>query len=106
MRVTPTLLRDGIARAQANVSVGPGIRAGKDQAPLPKRPYRDAALVYGGMGVAIFLFAWLTGGALAKAVLIAVAFTVLATGWSWFRFRQRLQTEARAARSAPRTTDS
>jgi hypothetical protein len=73
--------------------------AGKEQAPLPKRPYRDAALVYGGLGVVVFLFAWLTGGALAKALVIALTFTLLATGWSWFRFRQRLTAEARAARA-------
>ncbi len=79
---------------------GFGIRAGKDHAPLPKRPYRDAALVYGGMGAVILVFAWLTGGGLAKALVIALAFTVLATGWSWFRFRQRLTAEARAAEAA------
>lgn len=67
---------------------------------MPKRPYRDAALVYGGMGIAIFVFAWLTGGALAKAVVVAVAFTVLATGWSWFRFHRRLAAEARGAETS------
>jgi hypothetical protein len=76
---------------------GLGIQAGKEQAPLPKRPYRDSALVYGAMGAVIFVFAWLTGGALGKALLIAVVFTALATGWSWFRFRQRLATRAAAA---------
>jgi hypothetical protein len=78
-----------------------GVHARGEQAPLPKRPYRDAALVYGAMGIVVFLFAWLTGGALAKALLIAVAFTALATGWSWFRFRQRLAARAEAAAGEP-----
>jgi hypothetical protein len=82
------------------MSRGPRVGAGSDQPPLPKRPYRDALLVYGTMGVIVFLFAWLTGGALVKAVLIAATFTVLATGWSWFRFRQRLAADARASAAA------
>jgi uncharacterized membrane protein len=38
----------------------------------------------------------LTGGASAKIVLISVAYFVGATGWSWWRFRERIQAAARA----------
>jgi Flp pilus assembly protein TadB len=61
--------------------------------PPPKRPYRDSALVFGGMSVAIVLVAWATGGELLRAVLIAVAFFVAATGWSWRRQREREREE-------------
>ena len=62
--------------------------------PLPKRPYRDTALVFGGMAVAIVLVAWATGGDLVKAVLIAAAFFVAATAWGWHRWRERKREEA------------
>ena len=59
--------------------------------PLPKRPYRDTALVFGGMAVAIVLVAWATGGDLVKAALIAGAFFVVATAWGWRSWRDRLR---------------
>ena len=61
--------------------------------PLPKRPYRDTALVFGGMAVAIVVVAWATGGDLGRAVLIAAAFFVAATAWGWRRWRDRLREE-------------
>ena len=59
-----------------------------DLPPLRNR-YRATALFHSVLGVVILLFAALTGGSLTKAVVIAVAYVVLATGWSWFRFRQQ-----------------
>jgi Flp pilus assembly protein TadB len=56
---------------------------------MPKRPYRDSAILYAVLSLAIVLVAWLTGGGLVRAVLVAVAFFVVATGWSWWRFRER-----------------
>ena len=38
--------------------------------------------------------AWLTGGGLVRAVVVALVFFVLATAWSWWRFRERLQRDA------------
>ena len=73
--------------------------------PPPKRPYRDTALVFGGMAVAIVLVAWATGGDVVKAVLIAAAFFVAATAWGWRRWRNRLREEsarkAEEARTSP-----
>ena len=60
-------------------------------------PYRATALLHAGLAVMILLVAWLTGGGMTKALLVAVGYFVVATGWSWFRLRQR---ERRAARSA------
>ena len=68
-----------------------------DLPPLRNR-YRATALFHAGLGVVILLFAVLTGGSLAKAVVIALAYVVLATGWSWFRFRQQ---ESRERKGRP-----
>jgi Flp pilus assembly protein TadB len=59
----------------------------------PKRPYRDTALVYAGMAVVIVAIATLTGGDLVNAVLIAAAFFIVATLWSWRNWRNRLREE-------------
>jgi hypothetical protein len=59
--------------------------------PIPRHPFRDSAIVYGVLAVVIVVFSVVTGGGLARALLIAAAFFVVATGWSWWRFRQRLE---------------
>ena len=61
---------------------------------LPRRPYRDAALFHGGLAVLIVVVGWLTGAKLGKSVVIAVAYFVAATMWSWWRFRQRARRPA------------
>jgi hypothetical protein len=63
--------------------------------PLPRRPYRDSAVLYGVLAGVVLVFSLLTGSDLARAVIVAVAFFVAATAWSWFRFRQRLAAERR-----------
>jgi len=59
--------------------------------PLSKRPYRDTVIVYAGLAVTIVLFAWLTGGRLRKAIIIAAAFFVVASAWSFRIWRQKLR---------------
>jgi 4-hydroxybenzoate polyprenyltransferase len=63
--------------------------------PLPRRPYRDSAIMYGALALVVLLFSLLTGSDFARAVIVAVAFFVAATAWSWFRFRQRLAAQER-----------
>jgi hypothetical protein len=63
--------------------------------PLPKRPYRDSAILYGVLAVCIVLVALFTAGGIVRALVIAAVFFVVATGWSWWRFRERLQRESR-----------
>ena len=65
-----------------------------DDIPIPKRPYRDSAVFYGILSAIIVGVAAITGGDLAKAGFVAVGFFVVATAWSWWRFRQRLQRES------------
>jgi Flp pilus assembly protein TadB len=68
---------------------------------IPKRPYRDTALVYAGMAVVVVVIAYVTGGNLVNAVLIAAAFFVIATLWSWRNWRNRLRAEQSKSRSQP-----
>jgi hypothetical protein len=63
--------------------------------PLPRRPYRDSAILYGALAAVVLLFSLLTGSDLVRAIIVAVAFFIAATAWSWFRFRQRLAAERR-----------
>jgi hypothetical protein len=60
----------------------------------PARPYRDSAILYGVLSVLIVLIAWATGGGVKRAVGIAVVFFVVATGWSFWRWRDRLRRAA------------
>jgi membrane protein implicated in regulation of membrane protease activity len=41
----------------------------------------------------IVLVSWATGGNLGRALVFAALFFVVATAWSWWRFRQRLAKE-------------
>ena len=63
-----------------------------DPAPLPtpKRPYRDTAVFHLMLAALIVGVAFLTGGNLFRALVIAVAFFVAATAWSWSRWRKQL----------------
>ena len=61
--------------------------------PTPRHAYRGSAILHGILSVVILAVAAISGGSLARALLVAIAYFVVATGWSWFRFRQR---EARA----------
>ncbi len=70
--------------------------------PAPPHSYRGAATVHLILALVILVVAAITGGDPVRAVLAAAAYFLLATGWSWFRFRQRASRERRAQ---PRTSD-
>jgi hypothetical protein len=78
-----------------------GRSVGGSADPLPKHPYRDSAVFHLGLGVLILLFAWLTGGELTRAVVVAAVYVVLAVGWSWYRFRQRIERAASSGTAPP-----
>jgi membrane protein implicated in regulation of membrane protease activity len=65
------------------------LKWGVPDVPPPKRPIRDTLLVYGGLAIVIVLVAWLTGGSVRNAVVIAAFFFVVASGWSIWRFRAK-----------------
>jgi membrane protein implicated in regulation of membrane protease activity len=58
---------------------------------LPRHPFRDSALLYAVLAACIVAVTLLTGGGITKGIAVAVGFFVVATGWSWWRFRQRLE---------------
>jgi Flp pilus assembly protein TadB len=60
---------------------------------VPERAFRDSAIFYAVLACAIVGFGVLTDNDLVQTIVIAVAFFVLATGYSWWRFRQRLARE-------------
>jgi uncharacterized membrane protein YhaH (DUF805 family) len=62
---------------------------------LPRRPYRDSVLLYGGMAIVLVVVAAVTGGSLVRAVVVGAFFFVVATAWSWKRWRDRLREEER-----------
>ena len=60
---------------------------------MPRRAFRDTAIFYALLACAIVGFGVLTDNDLVQTIVIAVAFFVIATGYSWWRFRQRLARE-------------
>jgi membrane protein implicated in regulation of membrane protease activity len=68
---------------------------GVPEEPPPKHPYRDTLIVYGVFAVLIVLVAWLTGGGVRRALVIAILFYVVASTWSVSRWRNRLREAAR-----------
>ena len=71
---------------------------GVPEQPPPGHPYRDTLLVYAVFAVLIVVVAWLTGGGVARAAVIAVLFYIVASTWSVTRWRARLREEAERAR--------
>jgi hypothetical protein len=84
------------------VSEQPTRRRRGTELPIPKRPFRDSAIVNGVLAALLLLVAWLTGGSLARAVIYAIGFFLIATAWNWWRFRQRLAREEAAKDAAGR----
>jgi Flp pilus assembly protein TadB len=66
-----------------------------------RRPYRDSALAYGGLGVLVIVVAYATGSSFLRAFVGGVAAAVLATGWTWWRLRQREREAARETEGGP-----
>jgi membrane protein implicated in regulation of membrane protease activity len=68
--------------------------------PPPQRPYRDTFLLHLAFALIIVGVAWVTDGSLPRALAYAAVFFVVATAWSWWKWRQRFQRERRAAELA------
>jgi len=49
--------------------------------------------MYGVLALVIVLVSAFTGGGLMKAILVAAAFFVGATAWSWWRYSRRTAQE-------------
>jgi uncharacterized protein (DUF697 family) len=66
------------------------------------KPYRDAALAYSGLGVLVIVIAYATGSSFLRSFLGGAVAAVLATGWTWWRLRQR---DREAARDTERRSE-
>ena len=71
------------------------IRRTTEAIPLPGHPYRDSAIFYGVLSAILLGVTYWTGGGMLRAILIAGAFFVIATAFSWYRFRSKLEERAR-----------
>jgi Flp pilus assembly protein TadB len=58
---------------------------------VPKRPYRDSAILYGVLAALVVIISVATGGGVVRALVFAGAAFVLATGFSWWRWHTRLR---------------
>jgi Flp pilus assembly protein TadB len=67
---------------------------------IPEHPYRDTALLHGVLAGAIVVLALVTGVNLGTALVVAPFYFVSATGWSWWRFSQRIRREQKEAAQA------
>jgi predicted tellurium resistance membrane protein TerC len=61
---------------------------------LPRHPFRDSAILYGVLAAIVVAVGLLTNGNVLNAVVVALVFFVAATGYSWWRFKRRLEHEA------------
>jgi Flp pilus assembly protein TadB len=80
------------------VSSGNGVNPQRRRS---RRPYRDAALAYGGLGVLVIVIAYATGSSFLRSFIGGLAAAVLATGYTWWRLRQRERDAAREGEEGP-----
>lgn len=63
---------------------------------LPRHPYRDSAILYAILAGIVIGVTALTGGKMRAALIVAPLLFVVATAYSWWRWRRREQEEARS----------
>ena len=61
----------------------------------PRHPYRDSAITYAVLAGIVVGVTALTDGNMRAALIIAPILFVVATGYSWWRWRQREREEAK-----------
>jgi hypothetical protein len=73
--------------------------------PLPKHPYRNSLIFHFVLACLLVLVAWVTGGGVPRAIAVAVGYFVLASGYSIWKWRQRVDEDRRRReqRARPRT---
>jgi len=65
----------------------------RDEPRRSRHPFRDTVILYAVLAIVIVIVAALTNGDLARALVGAVGFFVVATAWSWWRSRRRAEQE-------------
>ena len=66
------------------------------QRPEPKHPYRDSAITYALLSGVLIAIVAATGGSFVKGLIAAGSVFVVATGYSWWRWRVRLAQKQRS----------
>jgi len=66
--------------------------------PRPQRLFRDSALLYAGMAIVFIVLVFITGGNMTVAIPVALGCFVVATGYAWWKLKQRLEEEQRRQR--------
>ena len=61
---------------------------------LTAHPYRHAAIAHGVLAVVILVFGWATSSHVGRTALMAIGYFVVATSWTWWRYRERDRREA------------
>ncbi len=84
-----------MSKKGAGQTVRQEVQRATDLIPLPKRPFRDSAIFYGILAACLVGVTYATGGGLVKAIIVAVGFFVIATAFTWWRFRVKLAERAR-----------
>ena len=56
---------------------------------LTKHPYRHAAIAHGMLALVIAALGWATSSHLGRTLLLAIGYFVVATSWTWWRYRTR-----------------
>jgi len=74
----------------------PRDRPPRQPLPQPQHPYRDSLVLNLVLASVIVVVSGLTGGDVGRSLVIAAVFVVLATAWSWWRFRRRIEREAQS----------
>lgn len=81
-----------MSRREARRAHRARIRRNMDEfIPLPRHPYRDSAIFYGILSGCLVGIAAATGAGVVRGLLVGAAFFVIATGFSWWRFREKLR---------------
>jgi hypothetical protein len=57
--------------------------------PLAQHPYRDTMLVYLALSLVVVGFAWLTGGSLRRAIVVAALFWLAGTAYGLVTQRRK-----------------
>ena len=58
---------------------------------IPKHPIRDAAILYGVLGVVLVVIALIANTSVARAIVLAVGVFVIAVGWSTLSWRRHMR---------------
>lgn len=65
---------------------------------IPAHPYRDSAIFYAVLAGAVVGITALTGGNMRTATILAPFLFVVATSYSWWRWRERIRERQRELR--------